>query len=98
MGHEIGHSFDELGNIYDAEGRLVHWWTAEDLARYHAETAKLAAQFNGYCPLANLCVNGGQGLGENAADPAGLLGGHDGYLLSLESRPRNRVDGGAGEK
>ena len=22
MAHEIGHSFDELGNIYDAKGRL----------------------------------------------------------------------------
>jgi predicted metalloendopeptidase len=30
MAHEISHSFDELGNIYDAQGRLSDWWTAED--------------------------------------------------------------------
>ena len=36
MAHEISHSFDELGNIYDAQGRLGAWWTAEDVAKYHA--------------------------------------------------------------
>ena len=30
MAHEISHSFDELGNIYDAEGRLGLWCTTED--------------------------------------------------------------------
>ena len=33
MAHEITHSFDELGNIYDAHGRLGTWWTAEDRTR-----------------------------------------------------------------
>ncbi len=51
MAHEITHSFDELGNIYDAQGRLGNWWTPEDTAKYHAAAAKLAAQFDGYCPL-----------------------------------------------
>jgi predicted metalloendopeptidase len=32
IAHEISHSFDELGNIYDDQGRLGNWWTAEDLA------------------------------------------------------------------
>ena len=27
IAHEISHSFDELGNIYDAQGRLGNWWT-----------------------------------------------------------------------
>ena len=33
IAHEISHSFDELGNIYDAQGRLGNWWTAEDLGQ-----------------------------------------------------------------
>src|SRR5262249_55345545 len=57
IAHEISHSFDELGNIYDAEGRLAHWWTDKDLAQYHAAAAKLVAQFDSYCPQADLCVN-----------------------------------------
>ena len=75
MAHEISHSFDELGNIYDAQGRLGNWWTAEDLANYHAAAAKLAAQFDGYCPLPDLCVNGKQVLERKYRRPGGLAGG-----------------------
>ena len=86
MAHEISHSFDELGNIYDAQGRLGDWWTAEDRVEYHAAGAKLAGQFDAYCPLANLCVNGKQVLTENIADLAGLLVAHDAYVLSRRGK------------
>ena len=87
MAHEISHSFDELGNIYDAHGRLGDWWTAEDRAQYHAAAAKLVSQFDGYCPFADLCVNGKQVLTESIADQAGLLVAHDAYILSLKGQP-----------
>jgi putative endopeptidase len=98
MAHEIGHSFDELGNIYDAQGRLGNWWTAEDLARYHAAAAKLVAQFKGYCPLSDLCVNGEQVLTENIADLAGLLVSHDAYILSLKGKADVVINGLTGEQ
>jgi predicted metalloendopeptidase len=93
IAHEITHSFDELGNIYDAHGRLDRWWTADDLVNYHAATAKLAAQLDGYCPLADRCVNGKQVLTESIADLAGLLVAHDAYILSLHGK-RDVVAGG----
>jgi predicted metalloendopeptidase len=98
IGHEISHSFDDLGNIYDAGGRLGNWWTAEDLTRYHAAGAKLAAQFDGYCPLSDLCVNGKQVLGENIADLAGLLVAHDAYVLSLKGKADVVTGGQTGEQ
>ena len=98
IAHEISHSFDELGNIYDAQGRLGNWWTAEDLAKYHAETAKLAAQFDGYCPFSDLCVNGKQVLTENVADLAGLRAAHDAYVLSLKGKDDVAIDGLSGEQ
>jgi endothelin-converting enzyme/putative endopeptidase len=98
MAHEISHSFDELGNIYDAQGRLGMWWTAEDRARYHAAAAKLATQLDGYCPLAGLCVNGKQALSESIADLAGLLTAHDAYLLSLKGKPDVVIGGLTGEQ
>ena len=98
IAHEISHSFDELGNIYDAQGRLGIWWTAEDLAKYHAAAAKLVAQFDGYCPLPDLCVNGKQVLSENIADLAGLLVAHDAYVLSLKGKPDVVIDGLTGEQ
>ncbi len=98
IAHEISHSFDELGNIYDAQGRLGLWWTAEDLASYHAAAAKLVTQFDGYCPLADLCVNGKQVLSENIADLAGLLTAHDAYVLSLKGKSDVVIDGLSGEQ
>ena len=98
IAHEISHSFDELGNIYDAQGRLGMWWTPEDVAKYHAAAAKLVAQFDGYCPFSDLCVNGKQVLSENIADLAGLLTAHDAYVLSLKGKPDVVIDGLSGEQ
>ncbi len=98
IAHEISHSFDELGNIYDAQGRLGMWWTAEDVAKYHAAAAKLVAQFDAYCPFSDLCVNGKRVLSENIADLAGLLTAHDAYLLSLKGKPDVVIGGLSGEQ
>jgi putative endopeptidase len=46
----------------------------------------MVAQFEGYCPLADLCVNGKQVLSENIADLAGLQVAHDAYILSLKGK------------
>jgi putative endopeptidase len=98
IAHEISHSFDELGNIYDAHGRLGNWWTAEDLVKYRAAGSKLATQFDSYCPLANFCVNGKRVLGENIADLAGLLVAHDAYILSLKGKTEIVIHGLTGEQ
>lgn len=98
IAHEISHSFDELGNIYDDQGRLGKWWTAEDATNYHAAAAKLEAQFDRYCPLSDLCVNGKQVSGENIADLAGLLTAHDAYILSLKGKADVVIDGLTGEQ
>lgn len=98
IAHEISHSFDELGNIYDAQGRLGNWWTDKDLAQYHAAAAKLVSQFDGYCPTVDLCVNGKQVLNENIADLAGLLVAHDAYILSLKGKADVTKNGLSGEQ
>jgi len=98
IAHEISHSFDELGNIYDGQGRLGNWWTAEDLAKYHAAAERVAAQFDGYCPLSGVCINGKQVLSENIADLAGLLVAHDAYVLSLKGKTDVVINGLSGEQ
>jgi len=98
MAHEISHSFDELGNIYDAHGRLGNWWTPDDLTKYHAAVANLARQFNGYCPFSDLCINGAQVLTENIADLAGLSVAHDAYVMSLKGKTDAVIDGLTGEQ
>src|SRR5689334_1747049 len=98
MAHEISHSFDELGNIYDAQGRLGLWWTAEDTAQYRAAAEKLVTQFNRYCPQPDLCVNGKQVLNENISDLAGLAVAHDAYILSLKGKADKVINGMTGEQ
>jgi putative endopeptidase len=98
IAHEISHSFDELGNIYDDQGRLGMWWTADDLAKYRATGAKLATQFDSYCPFSDLCVNGKQVLSESIADLAGLLTAHDAYVLSLNGKTDIVIGGLTGEQ
>jgi putative endopeptidase len=98
MAHEITHSFDELGNIYDDQGRLGKWWGDQDEAEYHKRTARLSTQFDGYCPLTDLCVNGKQVMSENSADLAGLLVAHDAYILSLKGKTAAVINGLTGEQ
>jgi len=91
IAHEIIHSFDELGNQYDAQGRLVRWWTSADLARFQVASAPLAAQLDG-------CAHGKQVLAETAADLGGLAAAHEAYLLSLHGRPDIVKNGLTGEQ
>ena len=36
IGHDVSHFVDMLGADYDADGRMRHWWTAEDMSRFEA--------------------------------------------------------------
>ncbi|MBS0296365.1 MAG: M13 family metallopeptidase [Proteobacteria bacterium] len=98
IAHEIAHTFDELGNQYDEQGRLVAWWAPGDEARYQAAAAPLLAQANAYCPLADACLNGKQVLGENINDLVGLDVAHDAYIRSLHGRPDIVKGGLTGEQ
>jgi predicted metalloendopeptidase len=98
IAHEISHSFDELGNQYDAQGRLVRWWAKDDLARFQAASAPLAVQLDACCPAPDACVHGKQVLAESAADLGGLAVAHDAYLLSLHGRPDSVKSGLTGEQ
>ncbi len=98
IGHEISHSFDNLGSEFDAQGRLHNWWTPEDAAHFKAAGEKLAAQYDAYEALPGLHVNGEQTLGENIADLAGLEVAHEAYLKSLGGKPAPVIDGLTGDQ
>lgn len=83
IGHEITHSFDSTGALFDETGRLRNWWTPEDLERFEAAGDALAAQYDAYQAFPDLNLNGTLTLGENIADVAGLATAYDGYRISL---------------
>jgi predicted metalloendopeptidase len=98
IGHEISHSFDDQGALFDATGKMSNWWTAEDLAHFKASGAALAKQYDAYRPFPDASVSGKQTLGENIADLAGLAAAFDAYQLSLGGKPAPEVEGLSGDQ
>jgi putative endopeptidase len=98
IGHEISHSFDNLGSTFDATGKLRNWWTASDLAHFNEASAALVAQYNAYEALPGLHLNGKQELGENIADVAGLAAAYDAWKASLGGKPSPVIDGLTGDQ
>jgi predicted metalloendopeptidase len=98
IGHEISHSFDNNGALFDASGRLRNWWTPADFQRFEQAGRSLAAQFDEYEPLPGLHVNGKLTLGENIADVAGLTAAYDAYRRSLGGKEAPVIQGFSGDQ
>ena len=98
IGHEISHSFDNLGATVDSTGKLRNWWTPEDLAHFKSAGAALAAQYDAYEVLPGLHIKGQQVLGENIADVTGLGAALDAYHASLGGKPAPVIDGLTGDQ
>ncbi|GIL41219.1 isochorismatase family protein [Roseiterribacter gracilis] len=98
MAHEISHTFDEVTNQYDAQGRLGLWWTKDDAARFAAMNAPLAAQLDSACPSPGLCTKGKQVVAESSADLVGLAVAYEAYHLSLRGKPDVTKNGLTGDQ
>jgi len=98
IGHEVSHSFDDVGAQFDAQGKLSNWWTKEDAAKFKAATKTLVAQYGTYKPFPDLAVNGQLTLGENMADLAGVAAAHDAYRLALGGAEAPVIDGFTGDQ
>jgi len=96
IGHEAGHGFDDSGSQFDGAGNNVNWWTQQDRDRFEQRTAKLAAQFDAYVPLADHPdnhVNGKLTMGENIGDLGGLNFAYDALQAADGGKPDPMIDG-----
>jgi predicted metalloendopeptidase len=84
IGHEISHGFDDEGATFNADGNLVDWWTADDLAKFTALGGALADQYSALEPLPGIHVDGKFTLGENIGDLGGINAAYDGLQLFLK--------------
>jgi len=98
IGHEISHSFDNLGADFDSAGRLHNWWTPADLKHFEEAGTALAAQYDAYEAFPGLHLNGKQELGENIADVAGLTAAYEAYRKSLNGKEAPVIDGLTGDQ
>jgi predicted metalloendopeptidase len=98
IGHEISHSFDDSGSLFDATGKLHNWWTPEDMSHFQASATQLVKQYDAYEPFPGLHINGKQTLGENIADVAGLAIAYDAYRISLGGQEAPTLQGFTGDQ
>jgi endothelin-converting enzyme/putative endopeptidase len=98
IGHEMGHGFDDQGRQFDAAGRIRNWWSPETNRKFVAATSRLGAQYEAYCPLDGLCVNGRLTMGENIGDLGGLEMAYTAYRLSLRGTEPPVLDGFTGDQ
>jgi predicted metalloendopeptidase len=98
IGHEISHSFDTGGALFDAQGAMRNWWTPADFKNFQAQADALASQFDQYEALPGLHVNGKLTLNENIADVAGLGAAYEAYKASLNGKPAPVINGLTGDQ
>lgn len=98
IGHEISHSFDTGGALFDASGAMRNWWTPSDFAKFQKQADALEKQFDAYEALPGLHVNGKLTINENIADVAGLGAAYEAYKASLGGKPAPVVNGLTGDQ
>jgi len=98
IGHEISHHFDDQGAKYDENGRLVDWWTVDDVKAFEAAGKTLIAQYDAYEIFPGAYVKGALTLGENIGDLAGLTAAYDAYHHSLGGKEAPTIDGTTGDQ
>lgn len=86
IGHEMTHGFDDQGRIFDDQGNMVEWWTADDASKFTELAEKLAAQFDAVEVLPGVHANGHYTLGENIADQGGLRVSRTAFLNSQKKK------------
>jgi putative endopeptidase len=98
IGHEVLHSFDDQGALFDPDRRLRPWWSAAEVAHFTAAGEPLVAQYSAYQALPDLKVNGRLTLSENIADLAGIEVALDAYRQQAQGNDTDTARGYTGEQ
>ena len=93
IGHEMTHGFDDQGRMFNADGNMIDWWTAEDSEKFTAAAEKLAQQFDEVVLMKDLHANGHLTLGENIADQGGLRIAYDAFRKTQQFTEGKMLDG-----
>ena len=72
IGHELGHSLDDQGSQYTANGTLDDWWSVSSRAAFESAAQCVSDLYSSYEVEPGLNVNGELVLGESIADLGGL--------------------------
>ena len=95
IGHELTHSLDSFGRLFDANGALRDWWTPADIAAFDERSKNLIAQADAYEVVPGVHLNGRLSSGENLADLGGVMLGYSALQTHLKANPEDdrKIDG-----
>lgn len=82
IGHEMTHSYDDMGRKFDHNGNLNNWWTDEDLSKFTEKAKYYIDEFGSY-KSNDTNLNGELTLGENLADHGGVKIGFYAFMDKL---------------
>jgi len=71
IGHEMTHSYDDMGRKFDHNGNLNNWWKDSDLQKFKKKAQYYIDEFSSF-KSNNKNLNGELTLGENLADHGGV--------------------------
>ena len=89
IGHEMTHSFDDMGSKFDHNGNLNNWWTKNDKNKFKAKAEYFVKEYN-KLHVNSKNVNGQLTLGENLADHGGVKISF--YALKRSLKKKNQID------
>jgi putative endopeptidase len=72
IGHELSHSLDDLGSMYDYKGNLFNWWTPHDRKVFNSKVKDVIRQYETFAARDGIKMDGSLSVGENLADIGGL--------------------------
>ncbi|KAG1513232.1 hypothetical protein G6F46_005430 [Rhizopus delemar] len=94
VGHELTHGFDNNGRHFDADGKLVQWWTNETSAQFDEKASCFVKQYGDFTMVdengKEIHVNGKLTLGENLADNGGLRESYLAWKQQYDSDKENK--------
>jgi endothelin-converting enzyme/putative endopeptidase len=73
IGHELTHGFDDEGRLFDAQGNLKDWWTAEDDKEFRQSARCVSDQYAQYTVIDDIKNQSQLTLGEDVADLGGTI-------------------------
>ena len=85
IGHEMTHSYDDMGRKFDHKGNLNNWWTEEDQKKFTEKAQYFIDEFSSFKSNGKN-LNGELTLGENLADHGGVKISYYALLNKLGKR------------
>jgi putative endopeptidase len=91
IGHEITHGFDDKGSMFDGDGNMKMWWTADDKTAFENKGQYFIEEYEKFL-VNDKPLNGKLTLGENIADHGGVKIAFNALMVHYDKQGRNEDD------